>query len=108
MSVIPDVARTITSVAGDDLSQVIRLLSALGFYCLTQAYRVSAAATVAPFEYSSLPWAVLWGYLFWGDVPGLNTFAGIALIVGGGLYIMSRESVRGRRVVTLRSLRPRV
>lgn len=87
---------------------LLGLIAGLGFYCLTQAYRVSATATVAPFEYSSLPWAVLWGYVFWGDIPGLNTLAGIALIVGGGLYIIHRESVRGRKVVTLRSLRPRV
>ncbi len=87
---------------------LLGLIAGLGFYCLTQAYRVSATATVAPFEYASLPWAVLWGYVFWGDIPGINTLAGIALIVGGGLYIIHRESVRGRKVVTLRSLRPRV
>ncbi len=84
------------------------LIAGIGFYCLSQAYRVAAPSLVAPFEYASLPWALLWGYVFWGDIPGPATIFGILLVVASGLYIIRREPVRGRRVVVGRPLRPRI
>lgn len=65
-------------------------------YLLAQAYRLAPVATVAPFEYTAVPLAVIWGLLLWGDVPDGRTFLGIALIVGGGLFVLYRESRRGR------------
>jgi S-adenosylmethionine uptake transporter len=75
------------------------LIAAVAFYLLSQAYRVAPASVVTPFEYSSLPMAVLFGYLFFGDLPGPATWIGLALIVGAGLYIVHRETVQGRRIV---------
>ena len=87
------------------LMVTIGLIAGVGFYCLSQAYRLASASLVAPFEYSSLPWAILWGYLVWSDLPGPATVFGLALIVGSGLYIIHREGVRGRRLVRGRALR---
>lgn len=84
------------------------LIAAFGFYFLSQAYRVAQPTTVAPFEYVALLLAVLWGYLFWHEVPDGLTLLGIALVVGSGLYVLRRETVRGRRIVAGRGLRPRV
>ena len=84
------------------------LIAGVGFYCLSQAYRIASVSAVAPFEYCSLPLAVLWGYLFWSELPTASTLAGLVLLVGSGLYIIHRESVRGRQVVRARSLRPKV
>jgi S-adenosylmethionine uptake transporter len=81
------------------------LIASIGFYCLTQAYRIASPSLIAPFEYASLPWAVFWGYLFWSELPGANTLIGILLVVLSGLYIIRRETVRGRRVVVGRPLR---
>ncbi len=86
---------------------VIGMIAGIGFYCLTQAYRIGSASVVAPFEYSSLPWAILWGWLFWSDLPSAATYMGILLIVGSGLYIIHRESVKGHRLVRGRTLRNR-
>jgi len=83
------------------------VVAAFGFYLLSQAYRVAPAAVVAPFEYSSLPFAVLWGYLFWGTLPGTHLWLGIALVVGSGLYVLRREAIRNRET-TLGPVRPRV
>jgi len=69
----------------------------LGGYLLSQGYRVAQASMVAPFEYAALPWGVAAGFVIWGEVPGTTTWIGIALIVGGGLYVLSRESVGGRK-----------
>ena len=84
------------------------LIAAFGFYFLSQGYRIARASSVAPFEYIGLPLAALWGYLFWQEVPDLSTLAGVLLIVGSGLYVLHRESVRGRRTAAGRGLRPRV
>ena len=57
---------------------------------LFQAYRTTEAATIAPFEYVALPFATLWGWLIWGEVPDAVAFTGMALIVGSGVFIILR------------------
>lgn len=79
--------------------------SAVIGYALSQAYRLAAAATVAPFEYASMPLAILWGWLIWGDLPGGRVAFGIALIVGAGLYVFLRERRLARPVSSRRPLR---
>jgi drug/metabolite transporter (DMT)-like permease len=58
----------------------------------TAGYKVAAPSFVAPFEYSALLWASLWGFVMWGDVPGAGTLAGAALIVAAGLGMIWREA----------------
>jgi drug/metabolite transporter (DMT)-like permease len=62
-----------------------------GHLCLIRAFRLAPASVVAPFSYSSLVWAVIFGLAIWGDWPDLWTWAGAALIIGSGLYIFHRE-----------------
>ena len=76
--------------------------SAVIGYCLSQAYRMADAATVAPFEYVGLPLAVLWGWLIWSELPDLPVWIGMALIAGAGLFVFFRE-----RQKSLRSARAR-
>ena len=54
---------------------------AIGGFAISQAYRLDAATTAAPFKYLPLPFLIFRGYLIWGDFPDLLTFLGIALIV---------------------------
>lgn len=74
------------------------LNSAVIGYCLSQAYRLSDAATVAPFEYVGLPLAVFWGWLLWSDLPVWEVWVGMALIMGAGLFVFVREQQKARRV----------
>lgn len=92
---------------GDDLYVFLGLggLSAIIGYSISQAYRSAPAATIAPFEYVGMPLAVLWGWLFWRELPGGATWLGIALIVGSGLYVFLRERIRRRAVATRRPIR---
>jgi drug/metabolite transporter (DMT)-like permease len=67
------------------------LMGALGHYFLIRALRSAAASVVAPFSYSSLIWATLFGFAIWNEWPTANVWVGAALIVAAGLYIFFRE-----------------
>jgi drug/metabolite transporter (DMT)-like permease len=65
----------------------------LAFVFINAAYRRAQAALVVPFEYTGLIWAVIAGYLVWGEVPGANTLLGAGIIIASGLFILFRETV---------------
>ena len=54
------------------------------------------AATVIPYQYSLIVWAVLLGFLFFGDWPAPHVFLGAAIIVSAGIYIFVREQARAK------------
>lgn len=71
------------------------LLLAAGYQLLMLALRSGAEFSVmGSFRYSSVLWALGIGYVVWGDVPNTLALAGIAAVVGAGLYILHRERVR--------------
>ena len=71
------------------------LLLACGYQLLMLALRSGAEFSVmGAFRYSSVLWAIAIGFTVWGDVPNALAFAGIAVIVGSGLYILHRERIR--------------
>jgi len=72
--------------------------SALIGYCLSQAYRMGDAATVAPFEYVLLPMAVFWGFVIFGDLPVWEVWLGIALILAAGLFVFLRERANSKQI----------
>jgi S-adenosylmethionine uptake transporter len=94
---------------GDDWWPMIGLglNSAIVGYCLSQAYRLSDAATVAPFEYVGLPLAVFWGWWLWSDFPDLPIWAGMALIMASGLFVYLRERQKERRVARAADIKAR-
>lgn len=71
----------------------IGVIGGLGHIVLTQSFRLAPASTVTPFEYSGMLWAVLFGWLFWREVPDLAFYAGAVLVIGAGLYILRRETL---------------
>ncbi|MGI9318024.1 MAG: DMT family transporter, partial [bacterium] len=73
------------------------LVVAFGAYLLSQSYRLAQASVVAPFEYTSLPFAVIVGFVVWGDLPGSDEMIGSLLIVGSGLLVVFFESHSKKR-----------
>lgn len=73
------------------LMLVIGVIAAVGFYCLSRAYCSSEASAIAPFEFTYIVWAVVFGYLFWNEVPGSTTVIGILVLISSSLYIWYRE-----------------
>lgn len=71
--------------------------AAAGFYCLIKAYWSAPASVVAPFEYTYIVWAVVFGYLFWSETPEPTTIIGVMLLISSSSYIFRRE-LKGRSV----------
>lgn len=78
------------------LMAVAGLFIGIGHYCMIEAYRYSEAAVVAPFKYSGILWAVIFGYFVWGDIPDAFIITGGAIVIASGLYILHRETQRKR------------
>ncbi len=70
------------------------ILVTAGGFCIISAFRNTDVGVVAGYRYSVVPIAVLIGWLVWGDTPDGIAYAGIALIVGSGLYTLHRQRVR--------------
>jgi drug/metabolite transporter (DMT)-like permease len=63
-----------------------------GMMFLLAAYRRAGAAVVAPMQYSQMLWAVLYGALFFAEIPAPRVAYGAAIIIASGIYILWRES----------------
>lgn len=63
----------------------------LGLVAVSQAYRIAAAAAVAPLLYIEMIWALLFGWLIFGDMPDGWMLAGAAIIILSGIYLLQAE-----------------
>jgi drug/metabolite transporter (DMT)-like permease len=63
-------------------------IAAAGLTLLTQAYRIGQNSIVTPFEFTFAFWGLMWGWLFWGDLPDALGWVGIAVIIAAGLYVL--------------------
>lgn len=74
----------------------VGLAASVSHMAMTYALRWAPSATLAPLHYLEIVNAVLFGWLFFGDWPNRLSWAGIAIIVASGLYIIAREQVLAR------------
>nr|MCU0790084.1 DMT family transporter [Nitratireductor sp.] len=77
------------------LLALLGIVAMIAHVCVSRALKLADASVVAPFYYSMLLWAVIFGFLVFGDVPRPAMLAGAVIIVAAGLYIAARER-RGR------------
>jgi drug/metabolite transporter (DMT)-like permease len=68
----------------------------IGQLLLTASLRYAPVPVVVPFDYTQLLWAVMLGWLLFGDRPASTTWLGAAIIVASGLYTLYREHRLGR------------
>lgn len=73
------------------------VLNGVGQYWWTRALSLAPASAVTPIYYFSLVWAMILGFVVWGDVPSLTLLAGSAVVVGSGLALFWHESARSQR-----------
>ena len=81
------------------------ITASVAFLLLFTAYRIASPAVVSPFEYSILLWAPLIGWIYFEEIPNLNTIIGILIIVSSGIYIFIREKAQDQSIVTEKPLR---
>ncbi|MGD9944971.1 MAG: DMT family transporter [Burkholderiaceae bacterium] len=86
----------LTALAAGLLALAAVFLSVGGILVIA-AMRNGELSVVAPFRYSGLLFALILGYLIWGDVPNVLAWCGIVLLIGAGLYILHRERARSER-----------
>lgn len=65
-----------------------------GYFLLITGTRAGDMGVIAPFRYTAILYALLLGWLFWGDVPNTLALTGIALLVGAGIYVLLSERRR--------------
>ncbi|WP_127145520.1 DMT family transporter [Pelagibacterium montanilacus] len=76
---------------------LLGVVAMLAHMCVNRAVKLADAAVVAPLQYTLLPWAIILGYLFFGDLPRLTMLVGAAIIVASGLFIYFREQQLKKR-----------
>ena len=84
---------------------ILGFTAAAAFLLIFSAYRIASPAVVSTFEYSILVWSTLSGWIFFNEVPKINTLIGMCLIVGGGIYIFIREKAQEQSIATEKLLR---
>ncbi len=86
------------SITVYQLMVICGIATAVGIFLLSQSYRIAHASVVVPFEYASLPLAIIAGYLLWGDLPTLQDYIGSALIIMSGLVVVYFEIRVSRKI----------
>ena len=82
------------------------LFASLSHMMMTYALSLAPSATLAPLQYFELPVAALFGYLVFNDFPNALSLLGIVIIIGAGLYMIHRERVTARQLMTERAAPP--
>ena len=76
--------------SGGDLPLLLLLglVATLGHMGVTRALKLAPASVVVPYQYSFLLWAVVFGWLIWGDIPGVEVALGAVMIVASGVLLL--------------------
>jgi drug/metabolite transporter (DMT)-like permease len=81
---------------------VAGVISVCALLCANRSLSLAPASVLAPYKFTAILFAALFGYLVFGDIPPLTTIIGAIIIVSSGLYIFMRERklARAEPVVT--------
>jgi drug/metabolite transporter (DMT)-like permease len=80
--------------SGWGMLAAIALLGSISHMALIRALGMTQPSLLQPFNYTLFVWAVVVGYLFFGDVPDRFTLVGAAIVIASGIYAWHRERVR--------------
>jgi drug/metabolite transporter (DMT)-like permease len=86
------------SLADFALLGTLGVVAMVAHICVNRAVKLADAASVAPFQYTLLPWAILFGYVFFGDLPQAATLVGAAIIIAASVILYLAEN-RSKRAI---------
>ena len=87
---------TIVSGAIIGIVVVAAIAITCGYLFAVMAMRNGEISFVAPFRYTGMIWAILFGFLLFGDLPDAATILGTMIVIGMGVYAFHRERIRQR------------
>ena len=67
------------------------ILVGVAQYLMIEAFRLGEVGLISPFKYSSLLWAVIIGFIVWGDIPGYFVLGGATILIISGVYLLRGE-----------------
>ena len=67
------------------------ILVGVAQYLMIEAFRLGEGGLISPFKYSSLLWAVIIGFIVWGDIPGYFVLVGATILIISGIYLLRGE-----------------
>ena len=73
------------------LLALLGVVAMIAFLCINRSLSVAPASVVVPYQYTTIVWAVLLGYIFFGDIPSTQMLIGAGIIIAAGIYIFIRE-----------------
>ena len=79
------------------LLALLGMVAMVAHVCVNRSLILAHASTVVPYQYTTIVWAVLFGYLVFGDIPDAWMLTGAAIIIAAGLFIFLREQRLARR-----------
>ncbi|MCE9522002.1 MAG: DMT family transporter [Alphaproteobacteria bacterium] len=71
------------------------ILGGFGQLFMTNSYRFAQASTLASFDYAAMVWAILFGWLFFSELPAVAVYVGAVIVIASGLFIALRERQLG-------------
>jgi drug/metabolite transporter (DMT)-like permease len=71
------------------------ILGGFAHILLSESYRYATASLVAPFDYTSMLWALLLGYWLFGELPDTLVYVGASIVAAAGLFVIWRERQLG-------------
>ncbi|MEM9580056.1 MAG: DMT family transporter [Pseudomonadota bacterium] len=86
--VVPPLDATLMLIASGLIGGVAQIF-------ITSAFRFANASVIAPFDYASILFAIVIGYVFFADIPTAQMLIGSAIVIGSGVIIIYRERQLG-------------
>ena len=77
----------------------------VGFLCLFGAYNIGSPASIAPFEYIIILWAILISWFVWGETLNFKAYIGLVFIISAGIYTFYREIILNKEISIDKPLR---
>jgi S-adenosylmethionine uptake transporter len=80
------------------LLTLLGFVAMIAYLCMNKALSLAEASVVVPYQYSTIFWAILLGYIFFGDIPSVPMLIGAGIIIAAGIYIFIREQQGAKAV----------
>jgi drug/metabolite transporter (DMT)-like permease len=96
---IPNLAWVMPNLIDFSLLCLLGFVATLAHFMMNSAITIAPSAVVAPYQYTSIVWAIILGYLIWDDFPETQALMGAALIVSSGLFVLYREQKKKENMI---------